>query len=202
MKKFLSISILTLLVLTVLSGCQLAKKENTPSAVTKHLVGIYCTATPLDDQEEPISCTYDQKTDTFKPDNPDISGCYLAAIKVDVSEEEGNFYYSFCSDMMAEPSINISGSDGTNTTSYESSSHTLIGQSNYMYPPDGTTEASLSLSGTLYVDPDKTDYSTDSDLYYIYLNLIYQKGNGDLFITPGSPVSIMNEAVSSIRGDE
>ena len=52
MKKFLSISILTLLVLTVLSGCQLAKKENTPSAVTKHLVGIYCTATPLDDQEE------------------------------------------------------------------------------------------------------------------------------------------------------
>lgn len=95
MKKFLSISILTILGLTVLSGCQLAKKENTPSAVTKHLVGIYCTATPLDDQEEPISCTYDQKTDTFKPDNPDISGCYLAAIKVDVSEEEGDFYYSF-----------------------------------------------------------------------------------------------------------
>mgnify|MGYP000316325496 CR=1 FL=1 len=54
MKKFLSISILTILGLTVLSGCQLAKKENTPSAVTKHLVGIYCTATPLDDQEEPI----------------------------------------------------------------------------------------------------------------------------------------------------
>ena len=51
MKKFLSISILTILGLTVLSGCQLAKKENTPSAVTKHLVGIYCTATPLDDQE-------------------------------------------------------------------------------------------------------------------------------------------------------
>ena len=199
MKKFLSISILTLLVLTVLSGCQLAKKENTPYAVTKHLVGIYCTATPLDDQEEPISCTYDQKTDTFKPDNPDISGCYLAAIKVDVSEEEGNFYYSFCSDMMAEPSINISGSDGTNTTSYESSSHTLTGQSNYMYPPDGTAEASLSLSGTLYVDPDKTDYSTDSDLYYIYLNLIYQKENGDLFITPGSPVSIMNEGESSTQ---
>ncbi len=199
MKKFLSISILTILGLTVLSGCQLAKKENTPSAVTKHLVGIYCTATPLDDQEEPISCTYDQKTDTFKPDNPDISGCYLAAIKVDVSEEEGGFYYSFCSDMMAEPSINISGSDGTSTTSYESSSHTLTGQSNYIYPPDGTTEASLSLSGTLYVDPDKTDYSTDSDLYYIYLNLIYQKENGDLFITPGSPVSIMNEGESTTQ---
>lgn len=199
MKKFLSISILTILGLTVLSGCQLAKKENTPSAVTKHLVGIYCTATPLDDQEEPISCTYDQKTDTFKPDNPDISGCYLAAIKVDVSEEEGDFYYSFRSDMMAEPSINISGSDGTGTTSYESSSHTLIGQSNYIYPPDGTTEASLSLSGTLYVDPDKTDYSTDSDLYYIYLNLIYQKENGDLFITPGSPVSIMNEGESTTQ---
>ena len=42
MKKFLSISILTILGLTVLSGCQLAKKENTPSAVTKHLVGIDC----------------------------------------------------------------------------------------------------------------------------------------------------------------
>ena len=65
--------------------------------------------------------------------------------------------------------------------------------------PDGTTEASLSLSGTLYVDPDKTDYSTDSDLYYIYLNLIYQKENGDLFITPGSPVSIMNEGESTTQ---
>lgn len=82
MKKFLSISILTILGLTVLSGCQLAKKENTPSAVTKHLVGIYCTATPLDDQEEPISCTYDQKTDTSNRIIPISPAAILPQLKL------------------------------------------------------------------------------------------------------------------------
>lgn len=197
MKKLLSISILTILGLTALSGCQLAKKENTPSAVTNHLVGIYCTTTQLDVLEEPFSCTYDQETDTFKPDNPDISGCYLTAVKINKSEEEGGSYYSFVSNALSEPSINISSSDGPDTNSYGSSSHTLNNISNYIYLPEDATETSLSLSGTLYVDPDKTDYSTDSELYCIYLNPIYQKENGDLFITSGSPVSIMNEGEST-----
>lgn len=198
MKKFLPISLLTILGLTALSGCQLAKKDNTPSAVTNHLVGIYCTTTQLDALEEPFSCTYDQETDTFKPDNPDISGCYFTAVKINKSEEEeGGSYYSFTSNAMSEPSINISSSDGTDTNSYGSSSHTLTDMNLYLYSPEGTTRDSLSLSGTLYIDPDKTDYSYDSELYCIYLNPIYQKENGDLFITSGSPVSIMNEGEST-----
>ena len=201
MKKLLSISILTILGLTALSGCQLAKKENTPSAVTNHLVGIYCTTTQLDVLEEPFSCTYDQETDTFKPDNPDISGCYFTAVKIDKPEDddEGEGYYSFTSNAMSEPSINISDFDGITTNSYGSSSHTLNNISNYIYPPEDATETSLSLSGTLYIDPDKTDYSYDSELYCIYLNPIYQKENGDLFITSGSPVSIMNEGESTTQ---
>lgn len=199
MKKFLSISILTILGLTALSGCQLAKKENTPSAVTNHLVGIYCTTTQLDVLEEPFSCTYDQETDTFKPDNPDISGCYFTAVKIDKSEDEGGSYYSLTSDVISEPSINISSSDGTDTNSHGSSSHTLNGMSLYLYSPEGSSGDSLSLSGTLYVDPDKTNYSYDSELYCIYLNPIYQKENGDLFITSGSPVSIMNEGESTTQ---
>ena len=201
MKKFLSISILTILSLTALSGCQLAKKEKAPDAVTDHLVGLYCTTTQLGNPDEPLSCTYDQETDTFKPDNPDISGCYLTAVKIVSSEddEEGGSYYSFTSNAMSEPAINISGSDGTDTNSYGSSSHTLTDMNLYMHSPENTTGDSLSLSGTLYVDPDKTDYSYDSELYYIYLNPIYQKENGDLFITPGSPVSIMNDGESTTR---
>ncbi len=201
MKKFLPISMLAILGLTVLSGCQLAKKEKAPSAVTNHLVGIYCTATQLDDLKEPLSCTYDQETDTFKSDNPDISGCYLTAVKIVSSEddEEGGSYYSFTSNAMSEPSINISGSDGASTTSYGSSSHTLNNISNYIYSPEDVAETSLSLSGTLYVDPDKIDYSYDSEHYCIYLNPIYQKENGDLFITSGSPVSIMNEGESTTQ---
>lgn len=198
MKKLLSICILTISGLITLSGCQLAKKDSTPEASTNHLVGIYCTVSPLSEDNAPIPCTYNTETDRLQPDQTDISGCYLAAIRINESEENGGSYYNMSSDVMIDINLNVSSSDENDTTSI-GSSRSLSALQDQVYSPDNSTNDSISLSGTLYVDPDKavsSEYSTETNTAHIYLNPVYQKENGDLFLISGSAAMIIEDGGS------
>lgn len=183
MKKIISLFTITALCLTGLTGCQLANKDGNPENHTTRLAGVYITTDSLYKYGDIIACTYNEEEDSITPSDAAINGCYMATILTKPASETENADYSYCTNGIGDMNLNMNVSDTLKTLTSSTS------QSNAFSENPGNT--STALSGTCYI-------KGDSDATY-YLNTIYQKANGEIYITPADYTNSSADITTSIQ---